>query len=220
MFRFDLRPNPVVVAIGAHCDDIEIGCGATLAALAAARPDARIHCWFFSGDAARQAESRHCLDLLLGPGRADLRCLSFRDGYFPADWGAVKDAYRQLAAGVDADLVFTHQDDDAHQDHRVLAELAGQTFRRQTVLQFEIPKLDGDLGRPGVYMPLQPAQLAAKVDALMKAFPTQAGKAWFTPATFEGLARLRGIECNAPGGLAEAFYTRKVRLGAGAFGSA
>lgn len=216
MFIFDLqRPSAAVVALGAHCDDIEIGCGATLGALARARPALPIHCWLFSGACTPRAdESRDCLDRLLGRGRAQVQIFDFRDGFFPAQWGDIKERFRDLTRGLDASLVFTHRHDDAHQDHRVLSELVGNHFRRHTVLEYEIVKYDGDLGRPNLFVPLSRAQLNAKIDALMAAFPTQAGKHWFTRDTFEGIARLRGIECNAPSGFAEAFYSRKVVLDA------
>lgn len=212
MFSFRFQRSPVILAIGAHCDDIEIGCGATLAALAAAHPDAQVHCWLFSGDATRAAESRACIDRLLGAGRAAVQVFGFRDGFFPADWGAIKERFRDLSRTVDPELVFTHHGDDAHQDHRVMSELTGNHFRRHTVLEYEIVKYDGDLGRPNVFFPLTNVQLDAKIDALMHAFPTQAGKHWFTRSTFEGIARLRGIECNSPSGYAEAFHARKVCL--------
>lgn len=213
MYSFEFRPDPVILAIGAHCDDIEIGCGATLAALAAARPDARIHCWVFSGDAARAEESRQCLQRMIGPACAGIAFHEFRDGFFPAEWGAIKERFRALAPSIDPDLVFTHHADDAHQDHRVLSDLTGNHFRRTSVLEYEIVKYDGDLSRPNVFYPLTAAQVEAKVEALIQSFPTQAGKPWFTRSTFEAIARLRGVECNAPGGYAEAFHARKVCLG-------
>jgi LmbE family N-acetylglucosaminyl deacetylase len=173
MLTLKPRPSPKVVCIGAHCDDIEIGCGGTLAALAQAWPDAHFHCWVFSGNAVREQESRRCLALLLGPERFTLQVFGHRDGYFPAEWSQIKQ------------------------------------FRGPTILEYEIVKFDGDLGRTNFYVPLTNAQLTAKVDALMMAFASQAGRAWFTRSTFEAIARLRGVESNSANGLAEAFYARK-----------
>jgi len=206
------RPSSQVVCIGAHCDDIEIGCGGTLAALAQAWPDAHFHCWVFSGDPAREQESRHCLTLLLGPGRFSLRVFSHRDGYFPAEWLLIKQCLHELSRTVDAELVFTHTATDLHQDHRVLAELTWNHFRAHTILEYEIVKFDGDLGRTNFYVPLTSALLTIKVNALMTAFASQAGKAWFTRSTFEAIARLRGVEAQSASGFAEAFHARKSVL--------
>lgn len=201
---------PAIVSLGAHCDDIEIGCGGTLRALARTWPDAHFHCWVFSGDARRSAESRECLHRLLGGERFTLQVAGFRDGFFPADWGAVKERLRDLSRSVDPELVFTHAAGDLHQDHRTLAELTWNHFRRHTVLEYEIVKYDGDVGRPNLYVPLSREDLAGKVDALMGAFASQLDKPWFTPSTFEAIARLRGVEANARSGYAEAFFARKA----------
>lgn len=203
---------PRIVCLGAHCDDIEIGCGGTLRALARAWPDAHFHCWVFSGDAVRYAESRDCLGRLLGDGRFSMEVAAFRDGFFPADWGAVKERVRELSRSVEPELVFTHAALDLHQDHRTLNELTWNHFRRHTILEYEIVKYDGDLGRPNLYVPLAREDLASKVDALMGAFVSQRSKAWFTASTFEAIARLRGVEANAGSGYAEAFFSRKAVL--------
>ncbi|MEL7238220.1 MAG: PIG-L family deacetylase, partial [Planctomycetota bacterium] len=131
----------------------------------------------------------------------------FRDAHLPGDWLGVKKAMGELR-DVDPDLVFTHRADDLHQDHRLLGELAGQTFRDHLVLSYEIPKFDGDLGRPTLYAPCSEADLEAKMRAC-DAFNSQRGKQWFDDETFRGLARIRGIECNSPSRYAEAFYCRK-----------
>lgn len=203
---------PQVVCIGAHCDDIEIGCGGTLARIAQAHPGAHFHCWAFSGDAQRQTETRACLTQLLGADRVSLRLFEFPDGYFPAHWAQIKAQLAQLSASVLADLVFTHARDDSHQDHRLLSELTWNHFRRHTVLEYEIVKYEGDLGHTNLYVALTEAQMALKLDALAAAFVSQRDKPWFTRTTFEAIARLRGIECLASSGFAEAFVTRKMRL--------
>lgn len=215
MYSLSFGPRPVIACLGAHCDDIEIGCGGTLAALAAAHPGAHFHCWAFSGDEVRAAESRNCLEALLGPERFTLRVLEFRDGFFPADWTAIKQRVREFSQAVDPDLVFTHAGADGHQDHRALCELTWNHFRRHSILEYEIVKYDGDLGRPNVYMPLTATQMRLKVQALMNSFASQTTKAWFTASTFEAIARLRGVECIAPSGFAEAFHARKMVLGLG-----
>lgn len=208
MVRLDLPRAAQVVCIGAHCDDIEIGCGGTLATLAQRHADTHFHCWVFSGDPVRGAESRQCLARLLGAERFTLQVFPFRDGYLPQQWGEVKERLAQLAGSVAADLVFTHAAADAHQDHRLLSELTWNHFRRQPVLEYEIPKYEGDLGRPNLYVPLSASALALKVEALLSSFVSQHAKPWFTAATFEAVARLRGIECVADA--AEAFLARKL----------
>lgn len=201
-----------VVCIGAHCDDIEIGCGGSLLALAQAYPKAVFHAWVFSGEPRRAAETAHCLSSLVGTDRLRLKQMGYRDGYFPADWSAIKESLRALSATVQADLVFTHTTGDAHQDHRTLAELTWNHFRNHLILEYQIVKYEGDLPRCNTYLPLSADQMKAKVDALMQAFPSQAGKHWFSAANFEAIARLRGIESHAPDGFAEAFVVRKSVL--------
>ena len=205
-------PNRVL-AVGAHSDDIEIGCGATLLALTRARPDLVVHWVVFSADARRAGEARAAAErVLAAAGERHVLIESFRDGYFPWDGAAIKDYFEDLGRRLEPDLVFTHARDDRHQDHRTLSDLAWNTFRDNLVLEYEIPKYDGDLGRPNLYMPLTEAQRRSKVEILMECFESQRNHAWFTPATFNGLMRLRGIECGAPSGYAEAFHGRKVVL--------
>jgi LmbE family N-acetylglucosaminyl deacetylase len=212
VLTFAAGEEPQVVCLGAHCDDIEIGCGGTLAVLAQTWPKAHFHCWVFSGDEMRTRESRRCLELLLGANRFTLQVLGYRDGYFPADWSGIKRSVDELSRAVKADLVFTHAASDLHQDHRTLAELTWNHFRRHTILEYEIVKYDGNPGPVSLFVPLSQEQLACKVDALMTAFQSQTGKAWFTPSTFEAIARLRGVESAAPSGYAEAFHARKLLL--------
>ncbi|WP_439115336.1 PIG-L deacetylase family protein [Hydrogenophaga sp.] len=207
------KANPVVLCLGAHCDDIEIGCGGTLLAIAEACPQAQLHCWVFSGSEPRVAETRCCLERLWGCERFSLVALGGRDGYFPADWAFVKAQMQACSLALAPDLVFTHTKDDSHQDHRTVAELTWNHFRNQLILEYEIAKFDGDLGRTNCYVPLTEGQLRRKVAALMASFPSQTNKPWFTESTFEALARLRGVECNAPSGHAEGFYLRKASLG-------
>jgi len=206
-----LPPGPLnVLCLGAHPDDIEIGCGGTLLALAETR-SLTVTWIVFSGSPARAAEARASAARLLGASaRVDARVEGFRDGYFPAESAAIKDAFEKLKSGPAPDLVFTHTIEDRHQDHRLLAELTWNTFRDHLVLEYEIPKYDGDLGRPSVYVPLSPAICERKVQHLLEAFPSQREKRWFRRETFLALLHLRGVEAGASEGAAEAFYGRKL----------
>jgi LmbE family N-acetylglucosaminyl deacetylase len=210
LFPADLRE---VLVLGAHCDDVEIGCGGTVAALAAARPDVRLRIVVFSGDEVRAPETRAAIARLM-PARADieLEIHDFRDGFFPTEWPHIKERLEDLKRRCRPDFVLTHWQHDAHQDHRVVCELTCNTFRDQAVLEYEIPKFDGDLGRPSLYMPLTVETVRHKIETLLASFPSQAGKRWFTEDLFAALMRLRGMECNSVSGFAEAFYARKLAV--------
>jgi LmbE family N-acetylglucosaminyl deacetylase len=209
------RDTPVFLFIGAHCDDIEIGCGGSVIELLKSYPKARIHWVVLSSGTNRAREARGSARQLLR-GTADVQVVvkEFRGAYFPSEFEGIKDYFEQLKASVAPDIVFTHARDELHQDHRVVGELTWNTFRDHLILEYEIPKYDGGLGSPSVFVPLPMATVKRKVALLVKFFQTQLDKQWFTPATFEGLMRLRGIECNAPSGYAEAFYCRKLVIGA------
>ncbi len=206
-----LPSDAKVLLLGAHCDDIEIGAGGLLDQLARARPQARFHWVSFSADGEREAETRTAARRLLAG--VDLQCHvdRFRGSYFPTELAALKDRFEALKS-LQPDLVLTHCRGDLHQDHRVIHGLTWNTFRDHLILEYEIPKFDGDLGQPNAFFPLSREQLDRKVAVLMDCFPSQRGRGWFTPETFIGLARIRGIECAAPEGYAEAFYLRKARL--------
>jgi LmbE family N-acetylglucosaminyl deacetylase len=200
-----------ILCLGAHSDDIEIGCGGTLSQLARRRPrpEFRWVVWSAAGPRAREAERG--ARKFLGPSSSEaIRLHEFRDGYFPAHFDAIKDAFESLARDFRPDIVFTHTRDDRHQDHRVVSDLTWNTFREQLVLEYEVPKWDGDLGRPNLYVPLSAADARRKSKALLDVFGTQRAKTWFSEETFLGLARLRGIECRAVDGYAEAFHARKI----------
>ena len=200
-----------LLCVGAHSDDIEIGCGGLILSLLRRSSAVDVTWVVFSGSTTRQAEAKRAADLFLKRAHHKRIILhSFRDGFFPYDPG-VKDAVEALKS-VNPDVVLTHYRDDRHQDHRVLSDLAWNTFRDHLVLEYEIPKYDGDLGAPNFFVPLDRRAAERKIAHLAKAFGTQRGKHWFDDATFLGLMRLRGMECRAPDGLAEAFYARKVVL--------
>ena len=213
MLSLQLADPRTILCIGAHCDDIEIGCGGTLSLWAQRYPQARFIWATFAGNPARVAESRAAARALLGESRVEFRLHEFPDSFFPAHYAPIKEAVAALR-GVEPDVVLTHYEHDRHQDHRTLAELTYSAFRNHVVLEYEIPKYDGDLGRPNVYVPLPESLARGKVEALLTSFPTQAGRDWFTADTFLALMRLRGIECRAASGLAEAFFGRKLVLGA------
>ena len=202
-----------VLCLGAHSDDIEIGCGGTILRLLEANPRATVHWVVFSAraDRAREAQAS-AARFLAGAAGSNVELHQFRDGFFPSEQARIKTYYEELKGRIRPDLIFTHQRDDLHQDHRVVCELTWNTFRDHAILEYEVPKWDGDLGRPNVYVPLGTEQAAGKIAILMECFATQAGKHWFDEETFFGLMRLRGLECNAPSRRAEAFYGRKVVL--------
>jgi LmbE family N-acetylglucosaminyl deacetylase len=200
-----------ILCLGAHSDDIEIGCGGTLSQLARRkpRPEFRWVVWSAAGSRATEA-TRGARKFLGAAAEGAVQLHEFRDGYFPMQFGAIKDQFESLARDFRPDVVFTHTRDDRHQDHRVVSDLTWNTFRNQLVLEYEIPKWDGDLGRPNLYVPLTESAAHRKSKALLDVFGTQRSKDWFSEETFLGLLRLRGIESRAPGGYAEAFHARKI----------
>jgi LmbE family N-acetylglucosaminyl deacetylase len=207
--KLDVSAGRVLV-LGAHCDDVEIGCFGTLWALLSSRPGLHLHVVLFASDDNRRAESEKAIS------RLERQCASlvfetheFRDGFFPSQWAEIKDGFEQLKSRVQPDVIFTHSFGDAHQDHRIVSELTRNTFRNHLVLEYEIPKVDGDLGHPGVYVPLTMETVERKIQTLMDCYPSQRSRAWFTEDLFLGLMRLRGMECASPSGYAEAFHSRK-----------
>jgi LmbE family N-acetylglucosaminyl deacetylase len=200
-----------VLCVGAHGDDIEIGCGGTMLRLLAERRRVSVHWVVLSADAARAKEIRRSAGRILRRAAArHIRIERFRDGFFPFQGAAVKEVFEHLKTVVAPDLVFTHCRNDDHQDHRLVSELTWNTFREHCILEYEVPKYDGDLGHPNVFVPLTERVARQKLRLLMSAFPSQRGKRWFAPETFDALMRLRGVECAAPENYAEAFYGRKI----------
>jgi len=202
-----------VLCIGAHCDDVEIGCGGTLRELQAQRTNVVIDWALLSGNPQRAAESRKAMSMLVARrSRGELVFGNFSDGRFPAEYLAIKDFFESLKRLPRPDLIFCHERDDRHQDHRIVNEMVWNTFRDHIVLEYEIPKWDGGLGQPNVYVPVSAKAADAKVNALIRAHQSQLERDWFTPDTFTALLRLRGIECRSPSGLAEAFHGRKLQV--------
>ncbi|MPY82658.1 MAG: PIG-L family deacetylase [Actinophytocola sp.] len=200
-----------IVAVGAHCDDIAIGAGGSLLAVCRANPGVRVDALVLCGGGTeRETEERAALTALCPGAELALTVLKLPDGRTPAHWDEVKSAVAELQQRADADLVFAPYSGDAHQDHRLLAELVPQLFRDHLVLGYEIVKSDGDLGRPDVYQPLTADLARRKVDVLHEHYPSQRHRPWFDTEAFLGLARIRGIECHAR--YAEAFHATTVTL--------
>lgn len=210
--KFDLPSNrpPVILCLGAHSDDIEIGCGGSILRLCAEFPAAEIHWVVFSAQGTRGMEARASANAFAGPNLKNLVMKEFRDGFLPYLGAEVKEAFESVLKPIQPDLIFTHQRNDLHQDHRVVSELCLNTFRNHLIAEYEIPKYDGDLGQPAFYVPLDNGEPKRKVDLLLEMFASQRSKHWFDERTFLALMRLRGMECNAASGYAEAFYVRKA----------
>jgi LmbE family N-acetylglucosaminyl deacetylase len=201
----------VVLCIGAHCDDIEIGCGGTLLRLLGENPALEVHYLVLCSDAQRRREALDAANRLLGDAaEKHVQVLSFRDGFLPWAGGEVKECFESLKRSVSPDLILTHTRSDLHQDHRLVSELTWNTFRNHLILEYEIPKYDGDLGAPNFFVPLSEAEVARKLEIVLGAFASQRTRRWFDADTFRALLRLRGVECNAVH--AEAFHARKVVL--------
>lgn len=203
-----------ILCLGAHCDDIEIGCGASLRKLIEREHGVEVAWHVFSSNPARAREANTSAELFLqGAVSTRVEVRDFRNGYFPYVAADIKDYFETLKRGINPDIVFTHYGQDRHQDHRTISELTWNTFRNHQILEYEIPKFDGDLGAPNVFIPVSDAQADFKVATILECFASQESKNWFDARTFNALLRLRGVECNAPAGLAEAFYARKTVFG-------
>lgn len=201
-----------ILCIGAHSDDIEIGCGGTMLRLLAQHPNVSVLWVVLGGNEAREVEARtSAARFLAGAGASDIRVQKFRDAYLPFMGEQVKEFVESLKS-FEPDLIFTHRKEDAHQDHRLLGELTWNAFRNHCILEYEVPKYDGDLGHPNVFVPLDEAVCRRKIELLMEGFPTQAGRQWFTADTFWAMLRIRGVECNSPTSFAEAFACRKLLI--------
>ena len=200
-----------ILCLGAHCDDIEIGCGGTVLRLLAERPGSTVHWMALSSNAEREREARTAAAAFLTDA-ADSQVIikQFRDGYLPFQGSDVKDVFEATKRETKPDLILTPHRHDRHQDHRFVAELTWNTYRDHLIAEYEIPKYEGDLGTPNFFVPLTETTARRKIDIIVRSFPSQAGRSWFRPETFEAVLRLRGIECNAREGFAEAFHVSKV----------
>jgi len=203
-----------VLCLGCHSDDIEIGCGGTILQWLSSNKDLEIF-WmvFSSGGSDREKEARASAALFLEHAkRKEVVIKDFRDGFFPFVGTNIKNVFEEELKKTSPDVILTHNGRDAHQDHRQISELTWNTFRDHLILEYEIPKYDGDMGRPNAFVPLSPDASEDKITYLMKAFQSQRSKRWFQKDLFLSLMRLRGMECNASSGYAEAFYCRKLVL--------
>jgi LmbE family N-acetylglucosaminyl deacetylase len=209
------RP-PIILFLGAHCDDIEIGCGGTILRLRESMPEAEIRWLILSSNEVRRAEAMASANRFLGQSSRDsLRIESFRDGYLPYVAAQVKDVFEEIKHEISPDLIFTHYRQDLHQDHRLVNELTWNTWRDHMILEYEIPKYDGDLGQPNLFVAISAEHVERKVKTVLEVFGTQTSKDWFDADTLRAMLRLRGVESNAPERYAEAFYARKLVLDLG-----
>jgi LmbE family N-acetylglucosaminyl deacetylase len=218
MLELGLNIDPTrecrVMCVGAHCDDIEIGCGGTILRLAAAHPNLHVYWVIFSSTPEREREARDsAMSFLTGVAKKTVVIHTLKDGYLPYLGAEVKDRFEQTKREFSPDVIFTHYRHDLHQDHRLISELTWNTFRNHLIFEYEIPKYDGDLGSPNIFVPLDESICHRKIDYIMDAFHSQREKHWFSRELFFSILRLRGMEANAASGYAEGFYCRKAVLG-------
>jgi LmbE family N-acetylglucosaminyl deacetylase len=206
------RPLGSVLCLGAHADDLEIGCGGTILRLLEREAGVKVHWVVLSAEGGRRDEAVGSAEALLAGAAHDIQFCAFEDRYFPSQSREIKRVFDTLGRTLSPDLIFTHYREDLHQDHRVVCELTWNTFRDHHILEYEIPKYEGDLGHPNVFVELPRPVCQAKIQHLLRAFPSQAAKYWFSEETFWATLRLRGIECRSASGYAEAFHGRKILL--------
>jgi len=209
----DSRLN--VLCLGAHCDDIEIGCGGTLLRLVQENMIAHIHWVVFASNESRKKEAIASAEKFLHPlnkTNVNIEVHGFRDGYLPSNWSRVKDEFEKIKKVFTPDLIFTHYKQDLHQDHRTLGELTWNTFRNHLILEYEIPKYDGDLGHPNLFVPLTAWHTERKKQIVLDCFKSQLNKQWLDDTLLTSLMRIRGVECASESGYAEAFYSRKQTI--------
>jgi len=215
-FERDLGPGAQILCIGAHCDDIEIGCGGTVMSLQRSFPDCRIHWLVLTSDGERRREALAAMRSMVSTAaRGETWIGDLADGFLPARFEEAKILFERVAASVQPNLILTHHGGDRHQDHALVCEMTWQTFRNHLIWEYEIPKYDGDLATPSVYVPLDAAVAKRKVDTILRAFKSQARKPWFKAENLLAMMHLRGLECRAVGGYAEGFHCRKLVFDAG-----
>jgi LmbE family N-acetylglucosaminyl deacetylase len=216
MLEYALRKEPSdaplqVLCLGAHSDDLEIGCGGTILQLAQGQRPLDVTWTVFSATETRRSEAVRSAEVFLeGAAKRDVSVLDFRDGFFPYVGADIKEYFESLKLRVAPDLIFTHYRKDLHQDHRVICDLTWNTFRHHLILEYEIPKYDGDFGSPNLFVPLDESLSRRKIDTILAAFQTQEHRHWFSADLFRSVMRVRGMEAAAPSGYAEAFFARKL----------
>lgn len=201
-----------ILCLGAHSDDIEIGCGGTILRLIRDyQRNVAVRWVVFSSRAEREAEAVRSAHAFLRSAKTKQVTINkFQDSFFPYQGSEIKEYMHRLSESASPDIIFTHYRSDLHQDHRLISELTWNAFRDHYILEYEIPKYDGDLGAPNVFVPLKESICRNKISYLLKYFKSQRRRPWFTAETFLAIQRLRGIECNSRSGYAEAFYGRKI----------
>ncbi len=212
MNKLELNKNTFkdILLIGAHCDDVEIGCGGTLLTLIDSNPEVEITWVIFTSTAHRKQEAETSAQLFCKKAKiVDLKVFEFKDGFLPYQGEVLKETFESLKKEINPDLIFTHYRHDLHQDHRLVSELTWNTFRNHFILEYEVPKWDGDLGRPNSFAHLDEITARKKIEYLQQAYNSQRTKSWFTDDLFWSLMRIRGMESNSPSSIAEAFYSRK-----------
>ncbi len=217
MIKFEINKNkkrpPILLCLGAHSDDIEIGCGGTILRLLSEYDDIEVYWVVLGSNGRRNNEALLSANKFLsGTTKKNIMIENFKDGYFPYKGEKIKLYFERLKKLVSPDIIFTHYRHDVHQDHRLISELTWNTFRDNLILEYEILKYDGDLGIPNVFVHLKKDISMKKIDIIMKSFKSQRCKSWFTDDSFFSILRIRGIECRAPEKYAEGFYCRKMIL--------
>jgi len=211
--KFNINQSIKILCLGAHCDDIEIGCGGTLWSVLQEFQDSEIQWIVFSSDYRREEEARVSANIFLEGARSKrIEVERFRNGFFPYIGGEIKDYFEGIKKAFSPDLIFTHFKNDLHQDHRIVSELTWNTFRNNLILEYEIPKYDGDSGHPNFFVPLEYSVCETKVDSILKSYTSQSEKHWMTRDLLLGVMRIRGMECVSPTKYAEAFHVRKIVL--------
>lgn len=202
-----------ILCLGAHSDDIEIGCGGTILSILTEYPHSEVHWHVFSANEIRKQETLESSGFFLEKAENKQVCThDFKESYFPYHASSIKDEFEKLKEILNPDIIFSHCRTDLHQDHELISKLTLNTFRNHLILEYEIPKYDGDLGNPNLFIPIDDKVLDYKLSTIIQHFKSQRSRNWFSKETFRALPVIRGIECNSPSGYAEAFYCRKCIL--------
>ena len=210
---FENKKNPKILLLGAHPDDIEIGCGGTILKFIKEVPNAEYRWIVFSGNKLRNKEAMQSSKAFLDEAKLkQVDVYNFRESYFPFIGAKIKDCFEKLAKEFNPDIIFTHYAKDAHQDHKLLSNLTWNTFRNHFIFEYEIPKYDGDIGSPNLFVNLDTLLIQKKINYLCTFFQSQKKKSWFSEETFRSILRIRGIESNSPSNYAESFYCHKILL--------
>lgn len=202
-----------ILCLGSHCDDIEIGCGGTILKLIESYQNSVFYWVVFSSNQTRTDEARESANTFLNNTKSkNVVFKNFRDGFFPSSIRDIKEYFEELKHNFSPDLILTHYRNDLHQDHRLISELTWNTFRNHFILEYEVPKYDGDLGSPNFFVHLDESMCRRKIQYILNCFKSQKERSWFEEETFFAMLRIRGIESNSPSKYAEAFYCRKTVL--------